>query len=423
MPNLTPELARWASPTQKLYLDTILAHDGKLKPAARSLNRAHATVQESMKSLLKKAATHGYSPDHGMTRIVPEPFVVKGQSTLDRIDPLTGQREQVLQWTKTKLDDEAWVEQIKQGIAAFVADQPDIVVPEGPQSTDIVERDIIPWINIGDAHFGMLAHEAETGANFDLKIAEEELLTAIYMLIDELPACERLVINDLGDFTHYENMAGVTEASGHALDFDGRFPKMIELYSKVMRLIVDRALTKAENVDIIINQGNHSRTNDIWMATLLRDKYEGTGRVNVLNNHGLFIGYRMGNTFVMTHHSDKAKPARLADIMSNDFAVDWGESTYRYIDIGHIHHGMVMKEHPGVSIESFNTLAAKDKWTNDNGYRSRQSISMIFRSRTYGEVGRRILSVDAVRDRIAIRRAKNGKPPAYRPGIKRAFAV
>ena len=102
----------------------------------------------------------------------------------------------------------------------------------------------------------------------------------------------------------------------------------------------------------------------------------------------------------MTHHSDLCKPNRLASVMATDFAEDWGECDYRYIDIGHIHHNMVLKEHPGVVIESFNQLAAKDKWANDGGYRSRQSLSMIMRSRTYGEIGRRLLPLRQVQDRI-----------------------
>jgi hypothetical protein len=206
------------------------------------------------------------------------------------------------------------------------------------------------------------------------------------------------------------------------LDYDSRFPRMIKVYSRVMRFIVERVLEKANTVDVIVNQGNHSRTNDIWMAELLRVAYGATGRVNVLNNDSVFIGYRMGATFVMTHHSDKCRPAQLAHVMATDFAEDWGETEYRYIDIGHIHHNMVLKEHPGVSVESFNTLAAKDKWATDGGYRSRQSITIIDRSRTYGEVGRRVLPIRRVRDVINAARVRGGANP-MKPSSRRAFAV
>lgn len=416
-PELLKDLRRWATPTQETYIDALL-ETGSIRKAAKLVGRHPRKLTEAMARLRSNAAAHGFSPEHGMTREVPAPFIAKGHSTLDRVNPLTGERTQILQWTKTRLDDQQWAEQIREGVEAFVSEQEKIVVP--PVQFDKGDPDIIPWIQIGDAHLGMLAHEAETGANFDLKIAERELSTAVAMLIEELPAVERLVIQDVGDFTHYENMAGVTEASGHALDYDGRFPKMIKVYSRLMRFIVDKALTKARYVDVIINQGNHSRTNDIWMAELLRVAYADSGRVNVLNNDSPFIAYRMGNTFVMCHHSDKCKPARLAQVMSTDFKADWGETEYRYIDIGHIHHNMVLKEHPGVTIESWNQLAAKDKWAADGGYRSRQSISLVFRSRTYGDVGRRVLPIRQVQDRI--RKLAHGKSH-YIPPEQRAYAV
>jgi hypothetical protein len=86
--------------------------------------------------------------------------------------------------------------------------------------------------------------------------------------------------------------------------------------------------------------------------------------------------------------------------MATDYPQDWGEATYRYIDIGHIHHNMVCKEHPGVTIESFNQLATSDKYAHEGGWRSRSSLSVILRSKTYGEVGRLRLPLEEVRDII-----------------------
>lgn len=417
--DITEDMKQWATPVQAITIDAVIAANGNIKKAAKALGRHHNSVRAALTLVRSNAAAHGYSPDHGLNSPVPHPFIAKGHSTLERIDRDTGERTQVLQWTKTRLDDQEWAEQIKSGVEAFIDEQKygTVKVKSAPLVRD---NDVIPWIQIGDAHLGMLAHEAETGANFDLKIAEIELATAVSMLIDELPAVERLVINDLGDFTHYENMAGVTEASGHALDFDGRFPKMVDVYARLMRFIIDKALEKAQFVDVIINQGNHSRTNDIWMAVLIRSVYEKTGRVNVLNNHSPFIAYRMGKTLVMTHHSDKCKPSRLAQVMTSDFKVDWGETDYHYIDIGHIHHGMAMKEHPDLVIESWNILAPKDKWAADGGYRSRQAISMVYRSKTYGEIGRRLLPLRQVQDRI---RASAHGAEHYIAPVQRAFTV
>lgn len=339
-----------------------------------------------------QAATQGFAPDHDLTHPVPAPFVVeKFTNEYDKDGALTRT------WVKGKLEDIQRAAAMQEAAKAFMGKIKPIKVAPAPLD---FQNDIIPWIQIGDAHLGMLAHSAEIGENYDLEIAEREICAAVSILIDELPACERMVINDLGDFTHYENFSGTTEASGHPLDYDTRFPKMIKVYSRVFRFIIERALTKARHLDVIVNQGNHSRTNDIWMAELIDVAFSHTGRVHVLNNGSVFIAYRMGNTLVMTHHSDKCKPARLANVMTNDFREDYGETEFHYIDIGHVHHGMVMKEHPGIFVESFNHLAALDRWAHDSGYRNRKSMTVILRSRTYGEVGRRVLPIREIQDRL-----------------------
>lgn len=386
-----PRLREFATPQQTLYLDAVIEYGGK-RAAARALKVAKSTIDAAIERVIKAAARQGYSPDHDMTRTVPDGFLVKGVSTYyDKDGKPTGQ------WVKSTIDLDRQREIMRQALAGFLEDVGPLVAPPAPLD---FQSDVIPWIQIGDAHLGMLAHANEVGEHFDLKIAEQELCAAIGILIDELPSCERLVINDLGDATHYENFEGETQASRHRLDCDTRFPKMIKVYSRVMRYIVDKALTKAKHVDVIVNQGNHSRTNDIWMAELLRVAYGHTGRVHVLNNDSVFIAYRMGNTLVMTHHSDKCRPPQLAHVMTNDFRKDYGETEFHYVDVGHVHHGMVMKEHPGIFVESFNHLAALDKWAHDSGYRNRKSITVVLRSKTYGEVGRRVLPIQEIRYRL-----------------------
>lgn len=396
-PQIFPGLSEWATPQEQIYLDAHIQY-GSGGEAAKALGVNKSTINRAMVRLKGRAALQGFSPEHGMVHTVPKPFIVKGVSTYHK---------DTNQWVKSVVREQQFLDLIREVAAGFLEEVGPLDVAAAPLD---FQSDVIPWVQIGDAHLGMLAHSNEIGENFDLKIAEQEICAAIGMLIDELPSCERMVINDLGDFTHYENFSGTTEASGHPLDCDTRFPKMIKVYSRVMQFIVAKALTKARHVDVIVNQGNHSRTNDIWMAELLRVAYGHTGRVHVLNNDSLFIAYRMGNTLVMTHHSDKCKPSQLCHVMTNDFRKDYGETEFHYVDIGHVHHGMVLKEHPGIFVESFNHLAALDRWAHDSGYRNRKSITVILRSKTYGEVGRRVLPIQEVQARLA--NAKQEVPSA-----------
>ena len=398
-------LYQFATVRQIEILEAIEKH-GSQRKAAKALGINIRNVEKSLANLRARAAQQLAAEHDYANQPVPQGFTIRGVSQY--IDAETGQVRG--QWIKTGLDAERQMELIKEAVESFIADIEPIKVKPAPLD---FQTDIIPWIQIGDAHIGMLAHAAETTENFDLKIAERELCGAISILIDEMPACERIVINDLGDATHYSNMAGQTSASGHQLDYDGRYPKMLRVYSRIMRFIVDKALEKAKFIDVIINQGNHSRENDFWMAELLRVAYGHTGRVNVLDNDSVFIPYRMGKTLVMVHHSDKCPPARLVGVMTSDYRKDFGETDHHYIDIGHVHHHFVSKEHPSVIIESWNHLAANDKWAHESGYRSRKSISVVLRSKTYGDVGRRVLPIEEIRDKLQ----KVGSKPAERKEV------
>lgn len=384
----------------------------------RNLGLTFQYVSRIHKLIKERAATHGHAPESGFNHKVPAPHIAKGVSNLWK----RGEPEPLLSWVKSGISKEQFEKHLAEAADLFYAALPKMNVPKARPKTKY-NKDIIPWFQIGDAHLGMLAHSAEVGHNFDIKIAVTELMTAFSILFAESESCERCVINDLGDFTHYENFRGQTEQSGHQLDYDGRFPKMIDYYIPLMRSIIENALRKFKYVDIIVNQGNHSRTNDIWMARLLREVYSDTDRVNVVNNSDVFIPYRMGDTFVMTHHSDKCNPAQLAKVMATDFREHWGAARFCYIDTGHVHHGFTSKEHPGVMIESWNTLAPADKYAHDGGWRSRQSITRVDRSRKYGNTSRRTLPVEEVQDRIAAGLTKHVKEGYRPPQPRKVFIV
>ena len=351
---------------------------------------------------LKLAAQRGMAPASGIDHPVAEGFALKGYSHFTK----TIHGEPI--WLKARAVEQDYWAGLQAAIDAIKpVDLSAIPLPPEPQS------DIIPWLQIGDAHIGLLCSEEETGANFDISIAKREICAAAAALIDASPPCERMVINDLGDGTHYETFKGETMGHGHSLDYDTRYWKMIDAYVEICQFIVERALAKAKIVDCIYNQGNHSESNDSWIAVTMRALYRGSDRVNVLKNHSPFIAYRMGKTMVMIHHGHKAKPEACAKVMASDYCADWGETDFRYIDGGHVHHSQ-RKELPGCVFESWNNLAPRDKYANDGGWRSKQLMSLVLRSRRYGEVGRTLMPVERVRDIILATGREHYVPPQMR---------
>jgi len=321
-----------------------------------------------------------------------------------------------LRWVKRSFSAEQRLKLMQIAIDAMMEELPKIKPTTSPQIKG-ANTDIVPWFNIGDAHIGMLAYSKETGHNFDLKIAEAELCKALHALMDRVAVgkYERCVIQDMGDFTHYENVVGKTAMSGHDLDIDTRYRKMVHIYTRIMRSIVEYALSKFKYVDVIINQGNHSRANDFWMVELLQNLYEKEPRLTVLDNTCVYTAYRMGNTFVMSHHSDKCQPKRLVEVMATKFRQDFGEAQYKYVDIGHLHHAFAHKELGGVIVECFNNLAPSDAWAHDAGFLSSSFLTCVLRSKTYGEKGRERITVEEVKDMLA--NAVSGTHVNIRPKV------
>ena len=401
------KLAQWAT-LGEIEAINVVNSKGSFRKAAKHLGVHHTKLTRMMTRLEVKAALHGYAPanDEALgaelaSKLAPG-FELKGYS----------------QFTKTQVGEPIWLKTRRAehdywaGITDAIANVGPINISAIP-TPDEPQSDIIPWLQIGDAHIGMLASEAETGANFDISIAKREICAAAAALIDAAPPCERMVINDLGDGTHYETFKGETMGHGHALDYDTRYWKMIEAYVEINQFIVEYALTKARMVDLIYNQGNHSESNDSWIAVTMRALYGKSGRVNVLRNDSPFIAYRMGKTLVMIHHGHKTKPEGCAKVMASDYSADWGETEFRYIDGGHVHHSQ-RKELPGCVFESWNNLAPRDKYANDNGYRSKQLMSLVLRSRTYGERGRTLMPAELVRDLILSTGVEHYVPPQTR---------
>lgn len=355
------------------------------------------TVSYRISRVKAEAVKRGYSPDHDMTHHHPDGIKHKGTSSLyDKNGNL------VLQWVKTTADQQRQAEMIEEFAKGFLTESEPLPYKpyKRPKGMGKPDSDLIPFFCIGDMHIGLKATMEQVGANFNLEIAEREIKMAMRMQIDRAPFTERCVLSDMGDGVHRENIAGMTDHSGHLLDCDGTYGDMVRVYASVMRDMIDYAAGKFKYVDVIVNQGNHSRTSDLWASVFLTHVYEKNSRIHILENRNVFIPYRAGNTFILFHHGDKVRGDRFAQVMSQDYPVEWGECRYRLAWHGHCHHKQITKENNGVIVESFNHMAGKDAYAHEYGWRSRAMLTCVHISKKYGEVGRQVLTGEEVKDMV-----------------------
>lgn len=325
------------------------------------------------------AARRGWAPEHQMVNPVAPGYAVKGTSTLYGDDGSVR-----AQWVKTTADQQAQQEAIEAALAALVADLPR-VAPR--KASGLWSTDLLTAYPIGDPHIGMYSWAAETGEDWDLELARKVHCSAMDALVQAAPATEQAIIVNLGDALHYDSMEAKTPRSGHMLDADGRYAKVIDVAVMTIRQCIESALAKHKFVHVVNVRGNHDETGAMWLARLLAIAYEREPRVTVDVTPSVFNYYRWGKVLIGMHHGHSCKPDKLPGVMAADRASDWGECSWRYWWQGHIHHES-KKEYPGVSVESFNTLAAKDAYANDGGWRSGRTMQAIVLHREHGEVAR-----------------------------------
>jgi len=236
----------------------------------------------------------------------------------------------------------------------------------------------------------MLAWEAECGASWDLKIAQDTFCKLFDSLIDAAPRCHKVVIENLGDLLHYDNIMGVTSRSGHHLDTDGRYAKMVDVVIIILRFIITKCLQHFGAVHIINAIGNHDDVGAIWISRLLAVAYEDEPRVTVDTNPGPCSYVRFGSTLIGVHHGHTIKMAKLPGVMATDKRKDWGDTDFQYWHTGHIHHDstFIAQEFPSCKVESFRTLAPKDSYATWGGWRSGQDSKCIIFHEKFGEVSR-----------------------------------
>lgn len=349
---------------------------GSNRKAATALGLNVRTVERRRAALALK----GWSPEHDMTRRVPDGFKVKGTSTLYRDDGTIA-----AQWVKSSADRERQAEMLREAMSAMVDDLPKVA--KRPATRADHAKSVMAAYVLGDPHFGMRAWGEETGADWDLAIAEQVTCGAVASLVEAQPATETALIVNLGDALHYDSMAPITPRSGHLLDADGRYAKMVHVAIKAIRQCIESALDKHKRVHVINAIGNHDETGAVWLSQALAIAYEREPRVTVDTSPSVFNYFRFGKTLLGIHHGHTAKADSLAGVMAADKARDWGETEWRYWWCGHIHHAS-RKEYPGVSVESFGTLASKDAYATAGGWRAREQATAILIHKDWGEVGR-----------------------------------
>lgn len=419
-----PALKQWATEAQAKVVDAIIAH-GSARKAGAALGVHHSYVARVIGALQRKAAikprgTTGFVPrevtthydgdgtetgstvkegpeswaepggiDAGPARDGHSGYAVKGVSTY-----YDAEGQQRGQWVKTKVEDAEREATLRAAIEAMAEELPRVTQMASP--TALMHRELLNLFTLTDAHVGMLAWHKEGGADWDLGIAENTLVAAFEDMIHRAPAAATAVLNQLGDFLHFDGLDAVTPMNRHLLDADGRFRKITRVAIRILRRIIDILLATHDRVHVICAEGNHDLASSGWLALMLDAIYENEPRVIVDQSPLPFYRVRFGSVFLGFHHGHMKAKESLPLLFAQQFREEWGQTAHSYLHTGHRHH-FEERDVQGVRLVEHATLAARDAYAARHGYlAARQALAITYHE-DFGEFSRLTVTPEMLR--------------------------
>jgi hypothetical protein len=325
--------------------------------------------------------------EHGESFVLPDGHSIKGVSAL-----VDAEGREVQKWIKTNADANAQRDAMLSALAAMKEEIPRLAPVPAPRN---VVSELLNQYTVTDSHFGMLAWREETGADYDLRIAEQLLLDFFAAAIKNAPDAHTAIFAQLGDLMHHDSLESVTPAHRHVLDADSRLQKVIRVVIRTVRRVIDMLLAKHQHVHIVMASGNHDPASSAWLREMLAAMYEGEPRVSVDNSPMLYYAFEWGKTALYYHHGHKRNIGNVDATLAGIFREMFGRSKYAYAHVGHLHSDEGRKSSL-MYVERHETLAAPDAYAAGGGWLSGRSAKVITYSKTSGEVFRSTLRPEMV---------------------------
>jgi predicted phosphodiesterase len=256
----------------------------------------------------------------------------------------------------------------------------------------VSDDDILTEYPIVDLHLGQQSWGKESGENYNVKIAVETATKSLTSLVEQSRPSAEAVVLFMGDYTHSNDEKGVTPAHQHRLDNDGRWQKVYTAAAKLAVSLIEIVARKHQRVTVRVLKGNHDPDAAVSLAVALSLFYSNNPRITIEDDPSITWYRRFGRCLIAATHGHTQKPEAMAMAMPVDCAEDWGQTTYRHIAYGHVHHASV-KEIMGIIVESFQAITARDAHAVNNGYRSGRSLTALTWHREHGEIGRHRVNI------------------------------
>ena len=223
------------------------------------------------------------------------------------------------------------------------------------------------------------------------------MYSAVDQLVQSTPATKTAIVLPLGDFLHGDNSSNTTPRSGHTLDIDTRYAKVLQVGARLMLGVIRKALTHHQEVIVRVVRGNHDPESSTALGLILDAYFAENDRVMVDLSPSPFWYHKYGINLIGSTHGDTSKLNDLAGVMAADVPELWGATKHRVWFTGHLHNRTITELTGGVTVEVARTLTPKDAWNHSKGFRPGRDLQSVVFHRDWGEVERHTVGIDRAR--------------------------
>lgn len=225
-----------------------------------------------------------------------------------------------------------------------------------------LNKDSVTVLGAVELHLGKEVREFDVGENYNVDIAIDRYETIVKVLCEEQEYRKsyKLVYGIGNDFINIDTPANTTTAG--TFQYGGI--SSYELFDIALKLQLQSLLTlreKYNEIEIVLVKGNHANQLEYALFRALQQRFINDSVINFRDDYKDVQAIKMGNTSVFMTHGD-SNYKRIVESISKEFYQIYGDTEFRYILLGHLHHKQKIDELNGFTVFRLSSPSGIDRW-------------------------------------------------------------
>lgn len=216
-------------------------------------------------------------------------------------------------------------------------------------------------LSLPDYHIGREQHPQQTYVIY-IEALQNIVERAIKRGINKIVY---VIGNDLfnSDDTLYRTTKGTQQ-----YDY-GTWRETFLMGKKIVLDSIEYLKTKGMPIEIVFVEGNHDHFKVFTLEQVVRGYYFNHKQITFNNDESQFKVFHTDNVVCMFDHGE-LRADDYPYLLATEYPKEWGNSTYRYIFTGHLHH-TIQKDYRGnVKVLYLPSLAKGSDWEKGKGYKT-----------------------------------------------------